>query len=209
MASRQLAVLPERAQARDSPDSRPEGDAQCRPGEALRGCRQGVESGGQAEQGEIPRRFHVPVDYGRDEVPKVTICDLRRGPERVGEPPSRGSGARPIREVSPLRLHRAGRCHVIERPEEPAGSAGEHRDMRAFVRLRQMLASHAGLARRLDELERKYDEQFREVFDALRALMTPLASRRRRIGFHQGGEENGAAAGGAGASCLHVRGRAK
>jgi hypothetical protein len=81
--------------------------------------------------------------------------------------------------------------------------------MRAFVRLRQMLASHAGLARRLDELERKYDEQFREVFDAIRALMTPPEPRRRRIGFHQGGEGNGAGAGGAGASCLHMRSRAK
>ncbi|MCX5673993.1 MAG: ORF6N domain-containing protein [Planctomycetota bacterium] len=81
--------------------------------------------------------------------------------------------------------------------------------MRAFVRLRQMLASHAGLARRLDELERKYDEQFREVFDAIRALMTLPEPKRRRIGFHQGGEENGAGAGGAGASCLHMRGRAK
>jgi hypothetical protein len=38
--------------------------------------------------------------------------------------------------------------------------------MRAFVRLRQLLASHADLARRLDELEKKYDEHFRVVFEA-------------------------------------------
>ena len=57
--------------------------------------------------------------------------------------------------------------------------------MRAFVRLRQMLASHADLARRLDELEKKYDSQFRAVFDAIRQLMVPPETpKKRRIGFH-------------------------
>jgi hypothetical protein len=46
--------------------------------------------------------------------------------------------------------------------------------MRAFVRLRRLLASHAELARKLTELERRYDAQFRMVFDAIRALMEPL-----------------------------------
>jgi len=55
--------------------------------------------------------------------------------------------------------------------------------MRAFVRLRQMLASHEELARKLDALERKYDVQFKAVFDAIRELMTPPAPSRRRIGF--------------------------
>ena len=56
--------------------------------------------------------------------------------------------------------------------------------MRAFVRLRQILASHADLARKLDELEKKYDGQFRVVFEALRQLMTPHDDPpRSRIGF--------------------------
>jgi len=56
--------------------------------------------------------------------------------------------------------------------------------VRAFVRLREMLSSHNELARRLDDLEKKYDSQFRVVFDAIRGLMTPPPSRaRRRIGF--------------------------
>jgi len=46
--------------------------------------------------------------------------------------------------------------------------------MRAFVRLRRMFATNADLAQRLDELERRYDAQFRGVFDAIRDLMTPL-----------------------------------
>jgi len=57
--------------------------------------------------------------------------------------------------------------------------------MRAFVRLRQMLATHSDLARRLDELENKYDTQFRVVFDAIRELMAPPpAPPGKRIGFH-------------------------
>lgn len=55
--------------------------------------------------------------------------------------------------------------------------------MRAFVRLRKLLASHAELARQLAELEAKYDAQFRVVFDAIRALMATEAGPKRRIGF--------------------------
>jgi len=56
--------------------------------------------------------------------------------------------------------------------------------MRAFVRLRQMLASHADLARTLDALEGKYDAQFKIVFDAIRELMAPPRRKPRPIGFH-------------------------
>jgi hypothetical protein len=55
--------------------------------------------------------------------------------------------------------------------------------MRAFVRLREMLQANADLARRLASLERRYDGQFRVVFDALRELMTPSKKTTRRIGF--------------------------
>lgn len=55
--------------------------------------------------------------------------------------------------------------------------------MRAFVRLRQMLASHRDLARRLDELEGRYDSQFRVVFDAIRKLMSPRVRPGPKIGF--------------------------
>jgi hypothetical protein len=57
--------------------------------------------------------------------------------------------------------------------------------MRAFVRLRRMLASHAELARKLDALEKKYDAQFKIVFDAIRQLMAPPEPEppKKRIGF--------------------------
>ena len=56
--------------------------------------------------------------------------------------------------------------------------------MRAFVRLRRMLAGNAELARKLDALEQKYDSQFKVVFDAIRQLMTPVSKPHRPIGFH-------------------------
>jgi len=55
--------------------------------------------------------------------------------------------------------------------------------MRAFVRMRQMLASHADLARKVAALEKKYDAQFKVVFDAIRELMTPPQPKQIRIGF--------------------------
>ena len=55
--------------------------------------------------------------------------------------------------------------------------------MRAFVRLRQMLASNAELSHRLNELEGKYDRQFKAVFDAVRKLMTPTPADHKKIGF--------------------------
>jgi hypothetical protein len=59
--------------------------------------------------------------------------------------------------------------------------------MRAFVRLRQLIASSADLARKLNALENKYDDQFKIVFDAIRELMEPPPSRKNReLGFHTG-----------------------
>ena len=57
--------------------------------------------------------------------------------------------------------------------------------MRAFVKLREMLASHKDLALKLAEMEKKYDSQFKVVFDAIRELMTPIEPppKPSRIGF--------------------------
>jgi hypothetical protein len=57
--------------------------------------------------------------------------------------------------------------------------------MRAFVRLRQLLASHADLARKLAELEQKYDKQFAIVFEAIRKLMEPAEPEDvKEMGYH-------------------------
>jgi hypothetical protein len=56
--------------------------------------------------------------------------------------------------------------------------------MRAFVQLRAILSTHADLARKLEELEKNYDAQFRLVFDAIRQLMAPPDPPPKKIGFH-------------------------
>lgn len=57
--------------------------------------------------------------------------------------------------------------------------------MRAFVQLRAMIASNAGLAARLDALEKEYDRRFKVVFDAIRELMESDADApRKEIGYH-------------------------
>jgi hypothetical protein len=70
--------------------------------------------------------------------------------------------------------------------------------MRTFVQLRQMLASSAEFSGKLAALEKKYDAQFKVVFDAIRALMSDKKLPRREIGFHtampKAGKVNGTAA---------------
>ena len=55
--------------------------------------------------------------------------------------------------------------------------------MRAFVRLRELVATHKDLARKLEALEKRYDAQFKVVFDAIRQLMSPPEPKKRKIGF--------------------------
>ncbi len=59
--------------------------------------------------------------------------------------------------------------------------------MRAFVRMKRILTEHKDLAAKLAGLEKKYDAQFRVVFDAIRKLMEPMPAptKRRRIGLHR------------------------
>ena len=55
--------------------------------------------------------------------------------------------------------------------------------MRAFVKLREMLSTHKDLARKLADMEKKYDSQFKVVFDAIRQLMSPTVPKKGTIGF--------------------------
>jgi len=56
--------------------------------------------------------------------------------------------------------------------------------MRTFVRLRQVLATHKALGRKIEAMEQKYEGQFKVVFEALRALMEPPKRAKKPIGFH-------------------------
>ena len=56
--------------------------------------------------------------------------------------------------------------------------------IRAFIQFRRVLATHADLARKLVTLEKKYDSQFKVVFDAIRQLVEPPPRSKREMGFH-------------------------
>jgi hypothetical protein len=56
--------------------------------------------------------------------------------------------------------------------------------MRTFVQLRRLMETNRNLARKIDALEKKYDEQFAVVFAAIKELITPPAPPRKQIGFH-------------------------
>ena len=56
--------------------------------------------------------------------------------------------------------------------------------MRTFVQLRRLMDTNRDLARKIEALEKKYDEQFAEVFAAIKELVAAPASPRKQIGFH-------------------------
>jgi hypothetical protein len=96
------------------------------------------------------------------------------------------SNLRGGRRYPPYALTEQGVAMLSSVLNSPRAIAVNIEIMRAFVRLRELVASHAHLARRLDELEKRYDVQFKAVFDAIRELMAPPPRTTRRVGFHPG-----------------------
>ena len=90
------------------------------------------------------------------------------------------------RRKPPLVFTEHGAVMAANVLNSPTAVAASIEVVRAFVRLRQILSTHKDLARKLEELEKKYDENFRVVFEAIRQLMAPPVSpaKKGRIGFH-------------------------
>lgn len=93
------------------------------------------------------------------------------------------SNSRGGRRTRPYAFTEQGVAMLSSVLHSPRAVAVNIEIMRAFVELRRVLESTAGLARRLDALERKYDGQFQSVFEAIRQLMAPRAGARRKFGF--------------------------
>lgn len=94
-----------------------------------------------------------------------------------------GTSSRGGRRYRPYAFTEQGVAMLSSVLRSPRAVMANVEIMRAFVRLRQVLSSHADLARKLAALERKYDSQFKVVFDAIRELMAPPSPPRRPIGF--------------------------
>ena len=119
--------------------------------------------------------FQLTVDEAKSWLQEVTaqrlrsqIVTLKRG-QHIKYRPYAFSEHGILMLSSVLNSHRAVRVNI--------------QIMRAFVRLREILSSNVELARKLGELERKYDQQFKVVFDAIRQLVTPLPQKPNRLAF--------------------------
>ena len=121
-------------------------------------------------------RERLPEDFMFQLTP-AEIAELNRSQIVIGSEKHRDPRSRPYafteQGVAMLSSVLRSRCAISVNIEI----------MRAFVKLRQMLASNTELARRLDELENKYDKQFKAVFAAIRQLMATPSRTRTKIGF--------------------------
>ena len=96
------------------------------------------------------------------------------------------SNGRGGRRTPPFAFTEQGVAMLSSVLHSPRAVAVNIEIMRTFVRTRALMASHKDLAQRLDELEAKYDSEFKSVFDAIRLLTAPPAPPRRKLGFKAG-----------------------
>lgn len=92
-----------------------------------------------------------------------------------------------MRRATPYAFTEQGVAMLSSVLRSPRAIAVNIEIMRAFVQLRRILDSNAELARKVAELERKYDGKFKVVFEAIRQLMAPPATSGKRIGFRREG----------------------
>jgi len=120
-----------------------------------------------------PHRF--PADF----MFRLTVADVTNMMSQIATSRSRWGGHRKPHRV----FTEHGAVMLASILNSPVAVTASVQVVRAFVQLRGGLASHRELARRLDELESRYDGQFKAVFQAIRELMQPPAAPRKQIGF--------------------------
>lgn len=93
-------------------------------------------------------------------------------------------GGRGGRRYLPYAFTEHGAVMLASVLSSPVAVQASIQVVRAFIRLREILATHKELARKLEELEKKYDTQFKLVFDLFRELRKPELPPRKKIGFN-------------------------
>jgi hypothetical protein len=130
------------------------------------------------------RAVHRNIDrFPADFMFRLTPQEFARLRYQIGTSSSWGG-----RRYRPYAFTEQGVAMLSSVLRSPRAVAVNIEIMRAFVHLRQLLGSNAELAKRIDALERKYDGQFQEVFEAFRKLMELPAARMRPIGFRDDGD---------------------
>jgi ORF6N domain len=135
--------------------------------------------------GVTTARLNEQVKRNRDRFPddfmlRLTPQEFKNLMSQSATSSSRWGGRRKL----PLAFTEHGAVMAANVLNSRTAVAASIQVVRAFVRLREMLASHKEMARKLDELERRYDAQFKVVFDAIRRLMEPPPQKPKgHIGF--------------------------
>jgi hypothetical protein len=166
-----LALNPEKHCAVSILRSRRKGNVRCRSREALWRQHESTESGTSAQSRTLSRGFRLSINSQRIRSFEVTICD--RTSERASSARYRPyafteQGVAMLSSV--LRSRRAAEVNIAI--------------MRTFVQLRRLMDTNRDLARKVEALEKKYDEQFADVFAVIKELVAPEATPRKQIGFH-------------------------
>ena len=135
--------------------------------------------------GTSTKRLNEQVKRNRDRFPSDFMFQLRKEEwDSLSSQIATSKTGRGGRRVSPYAFTEHGAIMAANVLNSVRAVQASIQVVRAFIRLRGLLASHGELARRLDALEQKYDGQFKVVFDALRKLMTPPEPSVPRMGFH-------------------------
>ena len=133
---------------------------------------------------DVPvRRLNEQVKRNRGRFPDDFMFQLTVGEWRILKSQSATSSWGGARRALPYAFTEQGVAMLSSVLRSQRAVQVNVEIMRTFVRLRRILAENAGIARRLDELEKKYDVQFKVVFDTIRQLMQPPEPKKKRIGF--------------------------
>jgi len=155
----------------------------------LRGCRVMLDSDLADLYGVQTRALVQAVKRNRSRFPDDFMFQLTQAESRISRSQtvissqhSRHGG----RRYAPYAFTEQGVAMLSSVLRSPRAIRVNVEIMRAFVRLRQILGHNVDLAQKLDALEKRYDRQFKVVFDAIRQLMEPPAKAQKQIGFRTG-----------------------
>jgi hypothetical protein len=148
----------------------------------LRGERVLLDTALATLYGVLPKRLNEAVRRNRDRFPAdfVFRLSIDEVAKLTRQAPIKGRGGRRHR---PYAFTEQGVAMLSSVLRSPRAVAVNIEIMRAFVRLRRWLLENRELAERLDELESRYDSQFKVVFDAIRQLMEAPPKEAGRVGF--------------------------
>jgi len=140
-----------------------------------------------AELYEVPvKRLNEQVGRNRTRFPEDFMFQLSADEAASLRSQFATSKSRGGRRTAPYAFTEQGVAMLSSVLRSPRAVQVNIEIMRAFVRLRRMLHTDAGLAKKLDTLEARYDRQFKVVFQAIRDLMTPPQKPVRKIGYGTG-----------------------